>query len=238
MRAWLKRIALVCASACAVSGVLWFGSPGGTHIQQRVDRLLQAEGAPLLDETAIPPMLSLAIVAIEDERFFKEPGIDPVAVARALSFDVGHGCLCQGASTITEQLVKQVYLSGTDKGLSKLTDTVVAVKVSSVLTKDQILADYLSVVPTGPGMYGVAEAACTYFGRHLDSLALPQYALLAGLVQAPYAYDPESHPDSALGRRAEVLSAMVSEGYITQEQAQAAATASLDAGGTPACADR
>lgn len=171
----------------------------------------------------MPTLLSEAVVAAEDERFYQHDGIDVVGVVRASWFDLTHWCLCQGGSTITEQLLKDVYLGGSDRGVTKLVDIVTALKVERVLNKQQILADYLSEIPMGPGLYGVTAASETYFHRPLESLDLGQYALLAGLSRAPSLYDPLSHPQAALKRRQEVLTAMVDEGYITREQAATAA---------------
>ena len=163
-------------------------------------------------------------MATEDERFYEHHGIDVIGLARAVLYDVSHLCACQGGSTITQQLVKDVYLGGSDSGLNKLADMALALKVELRTSKPQILADYLSVVLTGYGRYGMANAACADFHRPLAELDLGQLALLAGLPQAPSAYDPLLHPAAALGRRGEVLDAMISEGDITPTQAAAAAT--------------
>src|SRR5664280_3854825 len=113
-------------------------------------------------------------------------------------YDVGHLCACQGGSTITQQLVKYVYLDGSDSGLNKLTDMALAAKVEIHTSKQQILADYLSVIATGYGRYGMASAACADFHRPLAELDLGQLALLAGLPQAPSAYDPLRDPAAAI----------------------------------------
>jgi penicillin-binding protein 2A len=144
-----------------------------------------------------------------------------------LLYDVSHLCLCQGASTVTEQLVKEVYLDGSDHGLNKLIDVAVALKVETHANKQQILADYLSTVPIGPTRYGMAAGACVYFSRPLRDLSLSQYALLAGLPQAPSQYDPLLHPDAARQRRADVLTMMQSEGFITPAQKDAATAEAL-----------
>lgn len=176
---------------------------------------LRQRGVPLLGPNEIPPNLAHAIVATEDERFYQHHGIDAIGVGRAALFDAAHRCWCQGASTITQQLVKDVYLHGSDRGFNKGVDAVVAFKVEFLITKQQILADYLSEIPTGPGLYGIEEASCAYFGAPAARLDLADDALLAGLAQAPSAYDPLRHPHAATTRRNEVLQAMFSEGYIT-----------------------
>ncbi len=137
-------------------------------------------------------------------------------------YDAANRCFCQGGSTITEQLVKELYLGGSDRGYNKLVDIVLALKVEAVLNKGQIMADYLSDIPTGLGRYGMTNAACAYFHQPLDSLSLSQYALLAGVTNAPSVYDPTVNPTLASQRRAQVLADMVSENYISQAQADVA----------------
>jgi penicillin-binding protein 1A len=214
----------------AGSGALWALTPSASDLQRRVGGLALAHGVTVVRPGEVPPLLAEAIVATEDERFYQHHGIDVVGLGRAFLYDVGHLCGCQGGSTITQQLVKDVYLNGSDGGLAKLADVALAFKVELQVSKQQILADYLSVVLAGYGVYGMPAAACADFGRPLGSLDLGQLALLAGMPQAPSGYDPRFNPVAAAGRRQEVLAAMVSEGYVTPEQAAAAATEPVVAG--------
>ncbi|MGO9177941.1 MAG: transglycosylase domain-containing protein [Candidatus Limnocylindrales bacterium] len=202
--------------------VLWLATPSGDDLTSRVHVLAAAEHATVLAPGEVPSLLAEAVVATEDERFYQHHGIDVIGLGRALLYDVTHLCACQGGSTITQQLVKAVYLGGSDRGVNKLADMALAFKVELRFNKQQILADYLSVVPTGYGRYGMANAACADFHRSLAALDLGQLALLAGLPQAPSAYDPLFHPDLARARRAAVLDAMVDDGYIMTQQANAA----------------
>lgn len=204
------------------AATLWLATPSGTDIQQRVEALTGRYGVVLLDEDEVPPMLVKAIVATEDERFYSHHGIDSLGLVRSLVYDIANLCLCQGGSTITEQLVKDVYLDGSDRGFNKLVDIVLALKVEGILSKQRIMADYLSEIATGFGRRGMSAAACDYFNAPLESLTLGQYALLAGVAQAPSAYDPTVNPELARQRRAQVLSSMLSELYITQAEADAA----------------
>jgi membrane peptidoglycan carboxypeptidase len=208
--------------ALTLSGMLWFLTPSGADIETRSAAFAALHGSTPLRPAEIPPLLGNAVVATEDEHFYQDYGVDVVGIGRALLYDVSHFCLCQGASTVTEQLVKEVYLDGSDHGLNKLIDVAVALKVETHASKQQILADYLSSVPVGPTQYGMATGACVYFGRPLRDLSLSQYALLAGLPQAPSQYDPLLHPDAARQRRDEVLTMMQREGYITLAQKDAA----------------
>jgi len=198
-----------------VTGV-WADTSPGTDIQQRVARLAA--------EHQIRE-LNASLVATEDERFWQHHGVDMIGLSRALLYDATRACACQGGSTITQQLVKVVYLNDTSWGLNKVKGMALAFKVEMLISKHQILADYFSVVPFGYGLYGADAAACAYFGRHLGQLDLAQDAVLAGMPQAPAAYDPRAHPTVTRVRRQVVLAAMVGDGYITPGQARAAAAA-------------
>ena len=203
--------------------LIWFASPSVNDLEARVGQAAATHGATILTAGDIPPLLAQAVVATEDERFYQHHGIDVIGLGRALLYDVGHLCTCQGGSTITQQLVKDIYLGGSDTGFNKLVDMTLALKVELRLTKPQILAEYLSAVMTGYGRWGMASAACADYHRPLADLDLGQLALLAGLPQAPSAFDPLLHPAAALSRRSEVLAAMVEDGYISAPQATTAA---------------
>ncbi|HEV2036758.1 MAG TPA: biosynthetic peptidoglycan transglycosylase [Candidatus Dormibacteraeota bacterium] len=234
----VRRLAMTLAAIVIVVTpsvvTLWVSTPSGSDIQQRVRDVTNGYGVVLLTEDEIPLLLAQAVVATEDERFYSHHGIDTIGLGRAFLYDVTHLCPCEGGSTITEQLVKDVYLNGNDEGYSKLVDTVMALKVERILTKKQIMADYLSEITTGYGRYGVSAAACAYFHAPLGSLTLAQYALLAGVTQAPSIYDPTVNPDLATHRRSAVLRAMVSEKFITPAQAAGANAEPVLAQGAPA----
>ena len=220
------RLAVAVAIAAALSGpsmaTLWVWTPGGADVQARVEALAQSHSSRVLGQDEVPAQLAEAVVAIEDERFYQHHGIDSVGLGRAVLYDATNLCLCQGGSTVTEQLVKDVFLGGSDRGYNKLQDMVLALKVERVLTKKQIMADYLSEITTGFGRYGVTAAACAYFQAPLPELTLGQYALLAGVTQAPSVYDPTINPGAARERRSQVLAQMVAEQYVSATQAAAA----------------
>jgi len=221
-----RRLALALAIAAALlapsAATLWTWTPSGDDVQARVQALAASRGAPLLNEDEVPSQLAQAVVAIEDERFYQHHGIDSVGLGRAVLYDVTNFCLCQGGSTITEQLVKDVYLGGSDRGYNKLQDMALALKVERILSKRRIMADYLSEITTGFGRYGVTAAACAYFQAPLKNLTLGQYALLAGVTQAPSVYDPTVNPGAARDRRSQVLAQMLAEHYVTRAQAASA----------------
>jgi penicillin-binding protein 1A len=234
-------LALVVIAAVLAPGVatLWVSTPSGADVQARVGDFISHYGIVLLGPGDVPTLLAKAVVATEDERFYTHHGIDSIGLARALTYDVSNRCLCQGGSTITEQLVKDVYLNGSDRGYNKLVDAVLALKVEGILTKQQIMADYVSEITTGFGRRGVSAAACAYFQAPLQNLTLGQYALLAGVTQAPSLYDPTVDPQAAEQRRSQVLASMISERFITPAQALAANAEPVLVTGTqpnPACA--
>jgi penicillin-binding protein 1A len=232
-RTFLKvGVALALVAVLGVGGA-WADTAPGTDIQQRVARLAAAHHVRVLGPTELPTTLIDALVATEDERFWEHHGIDVIGMTRALAYDATHACACQGGSTITQQLVKIVYLDGTSWGWNKAKGIALAFKVEMVISKRQILADYFSIVPFGYGLYGADAAACAYYGRHIGELDLAQDALLAGMPQAPGAYDPRHHPDLARARRQTVLTTMVSDRYITAGQARAAAAAPVVASPLP-----
>ncbi|TMF95858.1 MAG: hypothetical protein E6I05_01840, partial [Chloroflexi bacterium] len=135
-------LAVIAALFTPSAATLWIWSPDAGDVQLRVTQLTQSYGIPLLSELEVPPLLADAVVATEDERFYSHHGVDSIGLARALLYDVVNVCLCQGGSTITQQLVKDLYLGGSDRGYNKLEDLALALKVERVLTKRQIMADY------------------------------------------------------------------------------------------------
>lgn len=222
----LRRLALTLAAFLAVLGVafiaLWVSTPSADDVQQRVLERTDRLGVVLLREDEVPPLLAAAVVATEDEKFYSHHGIDSIGLGRAVLYDVTNFCLCEGGSTITEQLVKDVYLAGSARGYNKVKELVLALKVERVITKRQIMADYLSEITTGYGRYGVSAAACAYFHAPLGRLTFGQYALLAGVTQAPSIYDPTVNPGAASARRSHVLQTMLAHGLISKDEAATA----------------
>ena len=169
----------------------------------------------------IPTNLVKAIVSIEDHRFFDHRGVDTIRIMGAALRNLqGRGGL-QGASTLTQQLIKLTYFSTStaDQTLSrKAQEAWLAVQLEQKATKQEILTYYINKVYMSNGNYGMQTAAQNYYGKDLKELSLPQLALLAGMPQAPNQYDPYSHPEAALERRNLVLSEMKDQNYISAEQ--------------------
>ncbi len=163
----------------------------------------------------ISPLLPEATVAIEDARFWQHGALDYRGILRAAYQDLLHRQTLQGASTITQQLVRDLYLKNPQETLSrKIKEACLAEKFFQQHTRKQILAAYLNEVFYGSHAYGAEAAARTYFSEPASKLTLAQAALLAGLPQAPSVYDPLTNPAAALARRNEVLQAMWKNGYI------------------------
>jgi penicillin-binding protein 1A len=227
LRSTRRRAALVIAAlvviVASIAAGAWFASPAATGLQARVQLRLRGTGGRTVAAGAIAPILRDAVVATEDERFYRHHGIDIIGVLRALPYDLVHLSFAQGASTITEQVGKLLYLGGNDHTLwRKLQDASLAVKLEGHYSKAQILAAYLNSVYFGEDAYGVWAASERYFGVRPLQLDSAQATLLAGLIQAPSAYDPISHPSAARARQVEVLRSLVRTGSLTEEEAAAA----------------
>jgi membrane peptidoglycan carboxypeptidase len=161
-----------------------------------------------------------AVVAAEDRNFYEHTGIDPVGIARALYRDVRAGGITQGGSTITQQFVKNTFLTHDQTLRRKLDEALLAIRVEQEMSKDQILEGYLNTIYLGRNAYGVQAATRAYFGASVDAsdLTLEQATYLAGLIRAPELADAERNPEEAERRRSTVLDAMLEEGYIDEDE--------------------
>ena len=176
------------------------------------------EDRVVLPTSKIPMAIRDATVAIEDRRFYQHHGIDGRAIVRATYMNVHTGTISEGGSTITQQLVKNLYTGGDRTIGRKVSEAALAWQLEDRLTKDQILTRYLNTVYFGRGAYGVQAAARTFFGIDAEDLGLARSAMLAGLVTSPGHFDPYEYPDRALGRRGVVLRLMEELGMISHEQ--------------------
>ena len=162
-------------------------------------------------------------VATEDERFYEHGGVDLLGIARAVMVQLTGGS--EGASTITQQLVRNTILSEEqfDKTLErKVREAYIAIQMEKIYSKDEILLMYLNTIYYGHGAYGIEAAAETYYSKSAKDLTLAEAAMLVGLPNSPSTYDPTVNPDYALQRRNTVLDRMLRNGYITQEEHDAA----------------
>jgi penicillin-binding protein 1A len=175
----------------------------------------------------IPDTMKEATIAIEDERFYEHDGVDPNAIFRAALENIEAGEVVQGGSTITQQLVKNLYIADPKQDLErKIVEAQLAEDLEDEHSKEWILEQYLNTTPygtlEGKTAVGVEAAAQTYFSKSARELSLDESALLAGLPQAPSRYNPFLDPNAALARRNDVLAAMRDQGFITPEEAEAA----------------
>jgi penicillin-binding protein 1A len=176
------------------------------------------EKRSLVKLNEIPADMKNAVLAIEDARFYQHGGVDYLGIARAMFSDVLHGGAKQGASTITMQVARNVFLSSEKTFSRKIYEMLLAGEIESALTKDQILEVYMNQIYLGQRAFGFAAAARVYFGRELKDITLAQAAMLAGLPKAPSAYNPVINPKRAQVRQQYILKRMLELEFITKAQ--------------------
>ena len=185
------------------------------------------EKRTLVPYRQIPTHIVNAFVAAEDANFFQHKGVDLTAIARAAVKDLVGGSFAQGGSTITQQTVKNLFLTHEKSIRRKLKELILAYRMERKMSKEEILYLYLNQIFLGEGVYGVEAAARTYFGKGVGELGVAEGALLAGLPKAPNRYSPRTHPDLAKGRQRYVLRRMVEAGFLTQADADQAYAARI-----------
>ncbi|MFZ7242544.1 penicillin-binding protein 1A [Avibacterium avium] len=166
----------------------------------------------------IPPKLIEAVLATEDSRFYDHHGLDPIGIARAISVAITKGGASQGASTITQQLARNFFLTPEKNIVRKAKEAILAIEIENTLSKDEILELYLNKIYLGYRAYGVAAAAKTYFGKSLDQLTLSEMAVIAGLPKAPSTMNPLYSLKRATARRNVVLGRMLEMQYISKAE--------------------
>ena len=225
---------LFVVAGAAVTGVATFGSSCDLNSLQQVEIgsntfIYAADNSRLgvipaernrqpVPFKRISAWMPKATVAIEDRRFYQHDGIDVEGIARALWKNVSAGQVVEGGSTITQQLVRNLYIGREKTVERKLKEACLAIKLDKAWAKNRILATYMNQVYYGNLAYGIEAAAQTYFSKHASELNLPEAAMLAGLPQAPSDYNPFQKEEVAKGRRNQVLQALLNEGDITQQQ--------------------
>ncbi len=188
---------------------------------QVIDRIF-VENRTLLPLAKMPPLLPKAFVAAEDGRFYEHPGLDFWSVLRAVIKNTITGRRSQGGSTITQQVARSLLLSPEKTYSRKFKEAILAWRIDSQLSKDEILYIYLNQIYLGDGAHGVEAAAQVYFGKHAAELALGEMAILAGLPQAPSRYSPFDHLEAARQRQRYVLNRMAEDGFIGANEARLA----------------
>ncbi len=193
----------------------------GTTIANRGD----TGGANITIEQ-LPDYVWQAVVAIEDRRFYSHLGVDPIRLGRVI-IDAATGDRPAGASTITQQLARTLFLTMDRTVERKIQEAIMAVWLEVQYSKDDILEMYLNRVYFGAGAYGIDAAAQAYFGKSASNLTLAEAAIVAGVLPRPSAYAPTVNPDAARARQSLVLQAMVDNGYITEREADLAAAGEI-----------
>lgn len=250
MPAWLGSILRIAAMVCGISLIfsivvafIWLKTLGVFNLDanraRELERFSYADNTLVFDRDGhkigeffdryqvfvpfeeLPEPLKKAIFAIEDRNFMHHHGVDPAALARAAWARVKHGRATQGASTITQQVVKQMILSNERTIQRKVMEAAWAFKLEKVLSKRQILQIYTNNMFLGNGAYGVGAAALRYFGKDVRKLNTAECALIAGLFQSPSRYNPAKYPARAKLRQQAVLKAMIASGDLTKKEARA-----------------
>lgn len=186
------------------------------------------ENRVLVTGDAIPKHMRDAVVAIEDQRFYEHGGVDLMGILRALIADIRHGGIVQGGSTITQQFIKNAFITDERTLNRKLKEAALAYQLEQRWSKDKILNEYLNIIYFGEGAYGVEAAAQAYFGVSASQLSIAQAAMLAAIPKAPSHYSPRRYPEAALQRRNLVLNNMFQQEYVSAKQLQQALDEDLD----------
>lgn len=207
--------------AVAVVAILWPATPSVDDAGQRVDQLLTTKKSSPMQALPSPDPVGEAIIATENSRFNADFGLDPISLLRT-SINMVTRSADQGAATLEIQLAKNLYTPGRSGIKSKVEQVELAFKLDDHYTKDQVLLLYLNAAYFGHGNYGLMAAAHGYFGVAPDQLTWAQASLLAGLVQAPTAYDPYRHLTLAKSRQRHVLDRLVATHVLTAAEADAA----------------
>lgn len=171
-----------------------------------------------IEASDVPDIVNMAVVAIEDQRFYEHNGVDLEGIARAARINLEFGQVVQGGSTITQQYIKNTYLSSDQTFERKFREALLATELEEQLTKDEILFGYLESSYYGAGAYGIGAAAEVYFGKPVSALDISEAATLAGVLQAPSRLSPRDDIDAAEERRRLVLQAMLDQGIISNEE--------------------
>ena len=222
-----RRLVVVTLALAVILGLAltaaWATAPRLGDPDALVRRRVASLGGRDVPLAGVAPLLLQAVVAGEDQRFYRHHGIDLLGLTRAAAYDVGHLSLAEGGSTVTEQLAKDLYLHGDDRSpVRQVQAAILTMQVDAHLSKPQILDDYLNTVYFGSGATGIDAASRRYFGVAPSALDLAQASLLAGLIRSPSTADPYVDPAASRGRQGAVLREMVAAGDVTSVQARGA----------------
>ncbi|RJG42379.1 penicillin-binding protein 1A [Motilimonas pumila] len=248
---WLKRLLFVAmffafAGIAAIAGMYYYVKPDLPDVKsiktvqlQTPMKVFSSDGELIsqfgekrripLEIQDIPAQMIDAFLATEDSRYYQHPGIDPIGIVRAAIVYLSSGQAKQGASTITQQVARNFFLTREKTLIRKIKEVFIAIHIEQLLTKDEILALYLNKIPLGYRSYGVGAAAQVYYGKDVSELTLAQTAVIAGLPKAPSKLNPIYSPENAKARRSIVLQRMLEEGHISKAEFEQANNAPITA---------
>lgn len=220
MRKWIKRLcSFIFLCLLIAGGILLFQGYRGYRdalaeksVEDMVRQIESIDNYTFLDE--LPQTYIDAVLAVEDKRFYSHPGIDPIAIGRALLNDIKAGKYVEGGSTITQQLAKNQYFTQEKKMVRKVSEMFMAFKIESELDKDKILELYVNSIYFGNGYHCVGDACRAYFGKEPSEMTFDECTLLAGIPNAPSNYNPLASEELARQRQQQVLEKMKKAGYL------------------------
>ena len=217
---WIKRLcSFIFLCVLIAGGILVYQGYSGYRdalgeksVEEMQEQIESIDNYTPLDE--MPQTYIDAVLAVEDKRFYSHPGIDPIAIGRAVVNDIRAGAYVEGGSTITQQLAKNQFFTQEKKMVRKISEMFMAFKIESVLDKDKILELYVNSIFFGNGYYCVGDASAGYFGKPPSEMDFDECTLLAGIPNAPSNYNPVASPELARQRQAQVFEKMKRAGYL------------------------
>ena len=217
---WIKRLCSFIFLCVLIAGCIlvyqgysgYRDALGEKSVEEMREQIESIDNYTPLDE--LPQTYIDAVLAVEDKRFYSHPGIDPIAIGRAVVNDIRAGAYVEGGSTITQQLAKNQFFTQEKKMVRKISEMFMAFKIESVLDKDKILELYVNSIFFGNGYYCVGDASAGYFGKPPSEMDFDECTLLAGIPNAPSNYNPVASPELARQRQAQVLEKMKRAGYL------------------------
>lgn len=225
MKKFLKRlIILIILIIIAIIGIftyqgysLYKEAINEMSIEDKVDEI-KSGVTEYIEYKELPEDYINAVIAVEDRRFFSHNGVDAISITRAILKDIQTMSLAEGGSTITQQLAKNLYFSQEKKIERKIAEILMAYKIESELTKQEILELYFNTSYFGNGYYTIKEASIGYFGKLPKEMTKSECSILAGIPNAPSKYTPTKNPDLVRQRQKQVLKKMVKYGYLKEEE--------------------
>ncbi len=217
---WIKRLCSFIFLCVLIAGCIlvyqgysgYRDALGEKSVEEMREQIESIDNYTPLDE--LPQTYIDAVLAVEDKRFYSHPGIDPIAIGRAVVNDIRAGAYVEGGSTITQQLAKNQFFTQEKKMVRKISEMFMAFKIESVLDKDKILELYVNSIFFGNGYYCVGDASAGYFGKPPSEMDFDECTILAGIPNAPSNYNPVASPELARRRQAQVLEKMKRAGYL------------------------